>query len=105
MKPVECKGEDWQQQRMRTLVRDDFTCQFRQLNLREIEGGCCDHEPENRLRFLHVHHIIERQFGGQHDLDNLLTLCRAHHIELHPHMRFEYAITDKIIGDGSMKEL
>jgi hypothetical protein len=43
--------------------------------------------------------------GGMHDLDNLITLCRDHHITLHPHMRFEYAQRNQVLECGSEKEL
>ena len=95
---LQCRGEEWDKARMRALVRDDFTCQAHQL-------GLCD-EPckENRLRFLHVHHVNERSGGGTHDLSNLLTLCRVHHIQLHPYMLYEYAAVDKEL-DMDMREL
>lgn len=84
---------------MRALVRDNFTCRAFDIGLST--------EPctENRLRFLHVHHLKERINGGNHELDNLLTICRAHHIKLHPYMAFEYAIKDKEIENGNEREL
>ena len=70
------RGDAWWKARMRCLVRDNFQCQH---------PGCL----ESRLRFLHVHHIQARIDGGTHGLDNLVTLCREHHILKHPHMLFE----------------
>ena len=102
---LQARGEAWDKARMRALVRDDFTCQYDHLNLTPIEGGCNANNRENRLRFLHVHHIHERINGGTHDLDNLITICRAHHIQLHPHMRFEYAVQDRYLEGGPDKEL
>lgn len=95
---LQCTGEEWQKQRMRALVRDDFTCQAHKL-------GLCD-EPctENRLRFLHVHHIEERQYGGSHNLSNLVTLCRQHHVQLHPHMLYELSRQEQSL-DYDMPEL
>lgn len=84
---------------MRALVRDDFTCQAHKLEL------CSEPCSENRLRFLNVHHLRERQAGGTHALENLITLCREHHIQLHPHLRFEYAMRDKVLEGGPAKEL
>lgn len=84
---------------MRTLVRDNFRCQAHRIGL------CTEPCSESRLRLLHVHHIQERQYGGTHSLDNLITLCREHHIQLHPHMRYEYAQRDKELDGGSIKEL
>lgn len=68
---------------MRALVRDDFKCRAHEL------GVCEEPCQETRVRFLQVHHIIERQYGGDHSLDNLITVCREHHADIHPHMRFE----------------
>lgn len=85
---LECRGEEWEKARMKALVRDDFTCQAHKL------GICNQPCIENRLRFLNVHHIKERIHGGTHDLDNLITVCRAHHADIHPHMRFELAMDE-----------
>ena len=94
-----CRGEEWEKQRMRALVRDDFTCQAHKLDL------CSEPCTENHLRHLNVHHIQERQNGGSHDLDNLITLCRAHHIQIHPHMAFELAARDKELDAPDLPEL
>lgn len=69
-----CEGEAWQKARMRALVRDNFTCQH---------PGC----EETRLGHLEVHHIRQRVHGGTHALENLQTLCRRHHADVHPHLR------------------
>lgn len=60
----------WKKQRMRTLVRDNFSCQVE---------GC----KVNRLSLLTVHHITPRCKGGLDNLSNLLTVCREHHGQLH----------------------
>lgn len=88
-KPLQCRGEHWEKQRMRCLVRDDFVCQ-----------DC----GETRLRFLQVHHIIWRSAGGTHDLDNLKTICRVCHTKYHPWMEKELAMRGKVL-DGGMREL
>ncbi len=54
--------------RMEALMRDRFRCQAR---------GCGNH------RFLNVHHIIPRETGGPHELDNLTTRCWGCHHVLH----------------------
>lgn len=72
-KPLPAAGEDWEKARMRALVRDDFRCQH---------PGC----EETRLRRLEVHHLVHRARGGTHDLNNVITLCKAHHAERHPHL-------------------
>lgn len=48
----------------------------------------CTHRDENgsrcgQTRFLHVHHIQERAFGGQDTPANLTSLCSFHHRRLH----------------------
>jgi 5-methylcytosine-specific restriction endonuclease McrA len=52
-----------------------------QVNLRD--GGRCAHfedgkRCENR-RWLEIHHIVPREHGGTNVLENLITLCSAHH--------------------------
>lgn len=96
---IQCRGEEWEKARMRALVRDDFTCQAHQLGL--TSNPC----TENHLRVLNVHHIEERQHGGTHDLDNLITLCKAHHIMVHPHMARELYAKERVLGDEYGREL
>jgi hypothetical protein len=88
----------WQKARMRALVRDDFRCQAHQLGL--CETPC----SETRLHKLHVHHLQMRIQGGNHDLDNLLTLCKAHHEMLHPWMKHRIAKKERHF-DLKLKEL
>ena len=78
---LQCAGEEWHKARMACLVRDGFRCQAERLGL-----GPCD---EERLRCLVVHHIRPRIAGGTHHLRNLVTLCRRHHAEIHPHLQHE----------------
>lgn len=85
---LQCKGEEWEKARMRALVRDDFTCQFARLGLEEV-ASCTHAHPENRLRKLQVHHLKKRINGGTHDDENLITICTAHHMEIHPHMKLD----------------
>ncbi len=73
--------ECWKKARMRVLVRDDFCCQAQKLGLTQ---QVCE---ESNLDNLHVHHIRERVRGGSDALDNLITLCREHHEQIHPWMR------------------
>lgn len=60
----------WKKQRMRTLVRDNFTCQA---------TGC----HHTQLANLDVHHKTPKSQGGLDNLDNLVTLCTHHHDEVH----------------------
>lgn len=62
--------QKWRKQKMRTLVRDNFTCQY---------PGC----TVTDLDYLTVHHVKPREAGGKDDLPNLLTLCTEHHNETH----------------------
>jgi len=48
------------------LVRDDYTCQHCRREFKELSRA--------NIR-LEIHHIIPRSRGGQHHLDNLITLC------------------------------
>jgi 5-methylcytosine-specific restriction endonuclease McrA len=83
------RGEAWDKARMRALVRDDFQCQAHRLGL----PPC----GETRLRHLQVHHKIERQHGGTHDLDNLLTVCASCHSKIHPHMLWQKPLKDRLL--------
>lgn len=91
------KGPHWEKQRMRALVRDNFICQNHQLGKENCQ--------EDRLRFIHIHHIIPRIQGGTHDLDNLLTICRAHHEDIHPHMKKELAAGPTQSFELQMREI
>jgi len=52
-----------------------------------------------------VHHIVPRIQGGSHDLENLLTLCRKHHTDRHPFMRYLLAGGPEKEYDYPLKEL
>lgn len=52
----------------RALAIRDGGCQF---------PGCCE------TRFVEGHHIKHWAHGGDTKLENLVTLCRYHHRELH----------------------
>lgn len=60
----------YRKNRMRALVRDNFTCQY---------PGC----TEDHLPCIEAHHIIPVNRGGSDDASNLLTMCRDHHKLLH----------------------
>ena len=66
----------------RALATRDQTCRF---------PGCCE------SRYVDAHHIQHWADGGETSLDNLVTLCRYHHRQLH---RGSFAIrVEKIDGD------
>jgi 5-methylcytosine-specific restriction endonuclease McrA len=59
---------------------------LRQVDLRD--EGQCTHitdggERCSQRRWLHVHHIRSKVFGGGNELENLKTLCQAHHRMVH----------------------
>lgn len=107
---LQATGDYWNKQRMKALVRDGFKCQFQTLGLQSIKGVCTCEAQEDRLRALQVHHIIERtnfrphEIEG-HDLDNLITVCQAHHEHIHPHMRYMRGMPSKDGGEYPDKEL
>lgn len=63
-------NNSWGKQRMRVLVRDNFSCQHK---------GC----RVAYLSQLSVHHIVPKCQGGSDNLSNLTTLCRRCHEALH----------------------
>jgi 5-methylcytosine-specific restriction endonuclease McrA len=91
-RPRQRRGEAWEKQRLRVLVRDDFHCQAE---------GC----EETRLRQLHAHHIVPVAKGGSDDLPNLITLCVKHHAERHPHLRRLIARPEQELDGYPWKEL
>ena len=51
------------------LARDNHTCQH-----------CKGKSKDSKLE---VHHIVFRKNGGSDEASNLITLCKAHHDDLH----------------------
>jgi hypothetical protein len=76
--------------RRAVLIRDQRCCR--------VPG--CKHST-----FLDVHHIVLRSKGGRNDIENLLTLCGAHHRAAHRgQLRIEKASGGEIVfshADGS----
>lgn len=48
-----------------------------------IRDGGCQHPGCHRRRYLEAHHVVHWADGGDTDLDNLLLLCRFHHMQVH----------------------
>ena len=48
-----------------------------------IRDGGCRFPGCHRVRHLEAHHVVHWLFGGRTDLDNLVLLCRAHHMSVH----------------------
>jgi Domain of unknown function (DUF222)/HNH endonuclease len=48
--------------------------------------GCCRYLGCGRpSRWTEIHHMVHREDLGNHDIDNLVTLCRFHHRFIHKH--------------------
>ncbi|HEY8943871.1 MAG TPA: HNH endonuclease signature motif containing protein, partial [Polyangiaceae bacterium] len=47
------------------------------------DRGCCVVPGCSHATFVDIHHLRERAEGGNHDRDNLVTLCAAHHRAVH----------------------
>jgi large subunit ribosomal protein L31 len=64
---------DWSEIRKKVLKRDNYKCQD------------CGYTPEEEGKYLNVHHIIPRGENGiyNHELDNLITVCRTCHERIH----------------------
>lgn len=69
----ESHGKVSRRRRTEVLIRDGGKCQK------------CGSSPE--LKFLHVHHVKERQNGGDNSIENLTLLCIACH-------RLEHGMTE-----------
>lgn len=70
----------------RALAVRDIGCRF---------PGCA------RTRLLEAHHIRPWSEGGPTDLDNMLLLCRSHHIAIHEHGVAITRRADEVPDDGS----
>jgi hypothetical protein len=65
------------------LRRDNLKC-------RRCDWSVDLRHPSEKRQFLEVHHVMFHQFGGDQDIDNLVTLCNVDHDEVH---------RKKIMGD------
>lgn len=92
-KYLQCSGPEWDRLRIFVMARDNCQCQAHRLGL------CAEPCTENRPRRLEVHHIQFRINGGSHDMDNLITICKKHHADIHPHMRFELEMVERTLGE------
>ena len=48
-----------------------------------IRDGCCQYPSCRRTTNLEAHHVVHWALGGPTDLDNLVLLCRFHHLAVH----------------------
>lgn len=57
-----------------------------QVNLRD-RGACRKRMPDGSIcgcrQWTDIHHIVPRSMGGEDTVENLITLCKAHHRQLH----------------------
>ena len=69
--------------RSRDRSRDEIPTHIVHALNRRDQGRCQGRKPDGTLcgstRWVHHHHIKPRAEGGQHTLENLITLCSAHH--------------------------
>ncbi|MDP4000301.1 MAG: RecQ family ATP-dependent DNA helicase [bacterium] len=70
--------------REKVLGRDGYQCN--ECGARKDDGAV-----------LHLHHVIEEQFGGTEDPDNLITLCDIHHNTVHIGFQAYYPESRKTI--------
>jgi len=48
-----------------------------------IRDGCCRYPSCRRTTNLEAHHVVHWALGGPTDLDNLVLVCRFHHLAVH----------------------
>lgn len=48
-----------------------------------IRDGCCRYPSCTRTQALEAHHVKHWAAGGRTDMDNLVMLCRFHHLAIH----------------------
>jgi 5-methylcytosine-specific restriction endonuclease McrA len=65
-----------------TKARQDVTPALRRHVLRRDHGRCVVPGCRQSL-FLDLHHVALRSEGGEHGVDNLITVCGAHHRAFH----------------------
>jgi hypothetical protein len=71
----------------------------RALSIRD--GGCCQFPGCCNTRYVEGHHIQHWADGGETKLDNLVTLCKHHHRELH---KGKYFLSVKPLSTNSKPE-
>lgn len=82
---AKCDGEVVPSAHVGTTVRrarQSIPPAVRRLVLRR-DGHCCAFPGCRHCSFVDVHHIDSRADGGNHDPENLVTLCSAHHRAVH----------------------
>jgi len=85
-KPDSCRVEKTSKPSI-PFVRQTIPAQLRhQVHLRD-KGRCSYTAPNGKVctnsRWIQIHHIIPISHGGMNRLENLKTLCSAHHRMMH----------------------
>jgi 5-methylcytosine-specific restriction endonuclease McrA len=74
-------GEDWKQQQLTVLTRDEFTCQI------------CKRRFDLDYDVIDTDHKIKRSDGGSDDTSNLRSVHRSCHNERHPEKQLKWSAT------------
>lgn len=64
-----------------------------------ICDGCCQYPSCTRGQALEAHHVRHWAAGGRTDLDNLILLCRFHHLAIHEDIA---AVTGSRVGNRTL---
>lgn len=86
---------DWEQRRVKTLKRDNWQCQ-------RCGRKSGPHKGDSGME-LHVHHSTPISDGGSNILNNLTTLCKQCHDEIHNRSRepvYSERHNKNSLGDG-----
>lgn len=78
-------GDDWPSISAAVRKRDNYTCRAHVIGL----PTCQNRYPPPFHHLLHVHHIVEYAKCRQHDMRNLITLCRDCHDKCHGHTNYK----------------
>lgn len=80
------QGKDWNEQKIRVLARDNFTCQG------------CHRAFDLDYDLIDPHHIVKKSDGGSDDLSNLVSLHRNCHSKFHPEKQTQFGGRKENVG-------
>ena len=60
----------------KVLIRDGYKCV-------KCGWGAENRRPDSKAQNLQVHHKLMHRQGGSNEVENLVTLCNVHHVEIH----------------------
>lgn len=72
--------------RVDVATRSDGRCEYTFASADHPGDGRCGETATD------LHHLLPRSQGGRHTADNLVALCRAHHMHIHRHPTDSYAL-------------